>query len=131
MARIARFKTARRSTSRMVGSGQLVVGRHRSAVGLAVTETTLFYERFIRKGSVDLESILAIEYDTVLATGVEVPDGRVLRLRTPPGTIEFILPREDVSNWYLILPPRPEKSAPGVVPWVTDTSLPPPLAWER
>lgn len=133
LARIAKFKSARRSTSRLVGSGQLVVGTHRSSVALAVTDTTLFYERDVRKGSVDLDSVLAIEYDTVLAAGVDVRDGRVLRLRSAASTIEFVLPREDVSNWYMILPPRPEKPERVVVPWITEASVPPtaPLVWER
>ena len=133
LARVSRFKAARRSTSHLVGSGQLVVGTRRRAVALAVTDTTLFYERSGLQASVELDSVLAIEYDTVLAAGVDVREGRVLRLRSASDTIEFVLPREDVSNWYQNLPPRPEKAGLPVVPWMTQSNAPPtaPLVWLR
>ena len=123
-ARIAAFKAARRSTSRMVGSARLVLGTRRRAVGLAVTDKTLLYERPGLRASIDLDTVLAIEYDTALATGVEVRDGRVLRLRRTGGTIELVLPREDVSNWYMVLPPHPERERTTVVPWTTRTAAP-------
>jgi hypothetical protein len=133
-ARIAGLMIARRSTSRMVGAGQLVVGARRRAVALSVADSTLFYESSRMQASIDLDSVLAIEYDTVLAAGVDVPEGRVLRLRSEDETIEFVLPREDVSKWYLNLPPRPERvQAPGVpVAARADTPHPTaPLVWLR
>jgi hypothetical protein len=34
-----------------------------------------------------------VEYDTELATGLAIADGRVLRLRSHSQTFEFVLPR--------------------------------------
>lgn len=107
--RIAALNDKHRSTSRFVGPAQLVLGHRRRDVALAVTDSTLFYGHSAKPMQIDLGSVLAIEYDTVLAGGVDVPVGRVLRLRSDSETIEFVLPRDDVSRWYQMLPPHPEK----------------------
>lgn len=134
LGRTAKLGAARRRTSRMAGSGYLVNGTRRSPVALALTDSTLFYEFSKGQGSIDPESAVAIEYDTALASGVDVPDGRVLRLRTGSETVvEFVLPREDVSSWYRHLPPRPEKTpvSPARLPKPSDGRPSAPIEWLR
>jgi len=103
---IAKLNDGRRATSRMVSRGELVDGNRHLAVAMAVTESTFFYENTDMQASLDLEWIREIEYDTSLATGAPVHGGRVLRLRTDSQVFEFVLPADDVSKWYLMLPPR-------------------------
>jgi hypothetical protein len=103
---IAQLNEGRRATSRMVSRGELVDGNRHLAVAMAVTESTFFYENSDMQASLDLEWIREIEYDTSLATGAPVHGGRVLRLRTDSQVFEFVLPADDVSKWYLMLPPR-------------------------
>jgi len=104
--RIAQLNDGRRATSRMVSRGELVDGNRHLAVAMAVTESTFFYENSDMQASLDLEWIREIEYDTALATGAPVHGGRVLRLRTDRQVFEFVLPPDDVSKWYVMLPPR-------------------------
>ena len=131
--RTAGNNDTRRATSRLLGSGELLQGSRRRRVALEVTDSTLYYKGSSTSGSLELESILEIEYDTVTAAGLDIRNGRVLRLRSESGTIEFVLPRDTVTNWYLILPPRPERVRPAVVPAATATiaSQTTPLAWHR
>jgi len=119
--------------SQLVGPAELLIGNRRRRVSLEVTDTTLYYEGSRTKDSLDLESILEIQYDTVTAAGLDVRDGRVLRLRSKSGTIEFVLPRETVTNWYLVLPPHPERARQHVAPAATPKITPrtPPLVWHR
>jgi hypothetical protein len=96
----------RRTTSRVVGRGELVDGNRHIQVALAVTQSTFFYENRDMQASLDLHWVREVEYDTELATGTTPPSGRVLRLRTVSQTFEFVLPAGTVARWHLMLPPR-------------------------
>jgi hypothetical protein len=102
----------------MVSPGELVDANHRVPVALAVSQSTFFYENADTAGSIDLDWVNEIEYDTELSTGAMVEGGRVLRLRSHSQTFEFILPNDVVARWHMMLPPRrtPESSlAPTVL----------------
>jgi len=114
--RIALFNERRRDTSRIVSRGELVDGNRHLAVALALTQTTFFYENSGMQGSLDLQWVLEIEYDTELATGTVVQGGRVLRLRTHSQTFEFILPADLVPRWHMMLPPRRGTTPVAVTP---------------
>lgn len=117
-AGIAALNDARRRTSLIVSPGEILDGLRRRAVALAVTDSTLFYESRDTKESLELEQVGEIEYDTVSAAGVDIQDGRVLRLHSANRTFEFVLPNDVVSRWYAILPPRRAKGeGAGVQSW--------------
>lgn len=104
--RIAALNEKRRATSRLVGRGELVDGNRHLEVALAVTPTTFFYENADMEGSLDLQWVREIEYDTELAKGTTPPTGKVLRLRSNSQTFEFVLPDDMVARWHMMLPPR-------------------------
>jgi len=116
--RIATLNARRRTASRLVGRAEFVDGNRHLDVALALTQSTFFYENGSMKGSVDLQWVREIEYDTELATGVPVRGGRVLRLRSDSQTFEFVLPNDDVARWYLVLPPRRAKTPAAEIPIV-------------
>jgi hypothetical protein len=66
----------------------------------------LFYENAGMQASIDLQWVREIEYDTELTTGATPPEGKVLRLRSNSGTVEFVLPSDVTPRWHLMLPPR-------------------------
>jgi hypothetical protein len=104
--RIAAFTARRSASSRMVSPGQFIDGNRHLDVALALTKETFFYENSDMQASVDLQWVQEIEYDTALATGVRVADGRVLRLRSRSQTFEFVLGSDVVARWHMMLPPR-------------------------
>ena len=104
--RIAELTERRRGSSRMVSRGELVDGSRHMEVALAVTQSTFFYENADMQGSLELQWVREIEYDTRLATGAAVESGKVLRLRCYSQTFEFVLPDDVVPRWHLMLPPR-------------------------
>ncbi len=104
--RIAAFNDRRRPESKIVGRAEFVDGNRHLDVALALTRSTLFYENADMEASIDLQWVREIEYDTELATGLAIADGRVLRLRSHSQTFEFVLPRDLVTRWYMQLPPR-------------------------
>jgi hypothetical protein len=104
--RIAGLIARRRSTSRMIGRAELVDGNRHLEVALAMTASTLFYENPDMQGSLDLQWIREIEYDTELATGLAVHGSKVLRVRSDSQTFEFVLPNDDAPRWHMNLPPR-------------------------
>jgi hypothetical protein len=104
--RIGEFNERRRATSRLVSRGEFVDGNRHLAVALAVTQSTFFYENSDMQASLDLQWVREIEYDTELATGSEVPGGKILRMRSDSQTFEFVLPNDVVPRWHLMLPPR-------------------------
>jgi hypothetical protein len=106
-SRIDALLDKRRPTSRMVSSGELVDGSRHLKVALALTGTDLFYENADMEASLDLRWIREIEYDTRLATGHAVEGGRVLRIRCFSQVFEFVLPKDVVPRWHMMLPPRP------------------------
>lgn len=107
--RIAAFNERRREGSKIVGRGEFVDGNRHLDVALALTKTTLFYENSDMEASIDLQWVREIEYDTELATGLAIENGRVLRLRSHSQTFEFVLPQDLVTRWYMQLPPRRAK----------------------
>lgn len=108
--RASSLNETRRGTSRLKSAGELLLGGvRRRRVLLEVTDSALHYEGSRAKGSLELDSVLEIEYDTVTASGLDVLNGRVLRLRTASETLEFVLPRDTVTSWYMVLPPHPER----------------------
>ena len=106
--RIAALSEKRRATSRIVSRGELVDGNRRLEVALALTGDTFYYENADMAGSLDLQWIQEIEYDTQLATGAAIDDGKVLRLRCHSQTFEFLLPDDVVVRWHMMLPARRE-----------------------
>lgn len=104
--RIAAIGEKRRPTSRIVSRGELVDGNRHVEVSLALNRSTFFYENDELQASLELQWITEVEYDTVLATGVPVDGGKVLRLRCYSRTFEFVLPDEMVTRWHMMLPPR-------------------------
>jgi len=103
---IAAFNDRRRETSRLVSRGEFVDGNRRMEVALALTDSSIIYENPALEASLALEWVTEIEYDTVLATGLAVADGRVIRLRSHSQVFEFVLPIEVVSLWCAALPAR-------------------------
>ncbi|HWS72898.1 MAG TPA: hypothetical protein VN605_12335 [Thermoanaerobaculia bacterium] len=104
--RIGELNERRRLDSRIVSRGELVDGNRHLAVALALTQSTFFYENADIQGSIDLEWLREIEYDNELATGSVVEGGKVLRLRSNSQMFEFVLPKDIVPRWHLMLPPR-------------------------
>lgn len=104
--RIALLNEKRRATSRIVGTGEFFDGNRRIEVALALTSETFYYENADMEASIDLQWVHEIEYDTGLATGAAIPDGKVLRLRCHSQTFEFVLPDDVVARWHMLLPPR-------------------------
>jgi len=100
------FNERRRDSSLLVSRGEFVDGNRRLKVALALTESSIIYESQGMQASLGLEWIREIEYDTVLATGLPIDGGRVLRLRSHSQVFEFVLPVEAVSRWCATLPAR-------------------------
>ncbi len=111
--RIAALSEKRRATSRIVSRGEFFDGNRRIEVALALTKETFYYENADMQASLDLQWVREIEYDTRLATGAAIPDGKVLRLRCYSQTFEFLLPDDVVARWQLMLPPRRETALAG------------------
>lgn len=107
--RISEFNELRRPTSKMVGRGEFIDGNRHLDVALALTQSTFFYENADMQASIDLQWVREVEYDTELATGTAVAEGKVLRLRSHSQTFEFVLPQELVTRWHMMLPPRRER----------------------
>ena len=104
--RIAAFNDRRRAQSKIVSRGEFIDGNRHLDVALALTQSTLFYENSDMEASIDLEWVREVEYDTELATGLAITEGKVLRLRSQSQTFEFVLPQEYVTRWHMLLPPR-------------------------
>jgi hypothetical protein len=105
-SRIDAFLDKRRATSRIVSSGEFVEGSRHFKVAMALTGTDLFYENADINASLDLRWVREIEYDTCLATGHSVENGKVLRLRCFSQVFEFILPDAVIPKWHTMMPPK-------------------------
>lgn len=108
--RIAAFNERRRAGSKIVSRGEFVDGNRHLDVALALTSTMLYYENSDMEAFIDLHWVREVEYDTELATGLAIADGKVLRLRSQSQTFEFVLPQEHVTRWHMLLPPRRARS---------------------
>lgn len=123
--RLESFSDSRRATSMLVSRGELVDGNRKVDVALALTRSMFFYENADMQGSLDLEWVREVEYDSALATGVSVMGGTVLRLRCYSQTFEFVIPADVVSRWQSMLPPgavRPAPPPPAIVPEVVSAT---------
>jgi len=114
-SRLDAIANKRRSSSRTVTSGEFVDGNRHLKVALALTSTDLYYENADMKAYLDLRWVQEVEYDTCLATGHEITDGKVLRIRCYSQVFEFVLPGKVVPTWYLMLPPRRAIEMPAVI----------------
>lgn len=110
--RIAVLTAKRRPTSRMVSTGELVDGNRHVKVAMALTSTDLFYENADMEGSLDLRWVREIEYDTRLATGHAITEGKVLRMRCFSQVFEFVVPNDTLVRWHTMLPPRRRDELP-------------------
>jgi hypothetical protein len=104
--RIGALNEKRRAGSRIVSRGEFVDGNRHLEVALALTQDTFFYENADMQGSVDLQWVREIEYDTELGTGTVPANGKVLRLRSRSQTFEFVLANDILPQWHMMLPPR-------------------------
>jgi hypothetical protein len=98
------FNEARRNSSRLVGTGELVDGSRHMPVALAITDSTFFYENADLSASLDLSSVEEVEYESELLTGQMVPSGKVMRLRSANTVIEFVVAATAVAQWQAVLP---------------------------
>ena len=121
--RIAAFNERRRAGSKIVSRGEFVDGNRHLDVALALTGSTLFYENSDMQASIDLEWVREVEYDTELATGLAIANGRVLRLRSHSQMFEFVLPADLVTRWHMMLPPRRVKDRAIVAPRIAAVGL--------
>lgn len=104
--RLGALNDRRRATSTLVSRGDYIDGNRRLPVALALSESTFFYENSAMEGSLDLAWVREVEYDTELATGIAIENGKVLRLRSDSQTFEFVLPKEVAVRWSDTLPAR-------------------------
>ncbi len=111
--RIAALGEKRRATARIVSRGEFFDGNRRIEVALALTRDTFYYENADMEASLDLQSVREIEYDTRLATGTTIANGKVLRLRCSSQTFEFVLPDDMVARWHMELSSRRETALAG------------------
>ena len=117
--RIAVITERRKAGSKIVSRGEFVDGNRHLDVALALTQSTLYYENSDMEAFIDLQWVREVEYDTELATGLAIVDGKVLRLRSQSQTFEFVLPQEHVARWHMLLPPRRVKDLSINVPVAT------------
>lgn len=103
-ARMNAIRESRRASSRLVGPGTLVDGNRHIPVELALTGDSLIYENADIKGSLDLDMIHGVEYSSELATGQDVTNASVLRLRSNSQSFEFLVPADQVAKWQGMLP---------------------------
>jgi len=95
----------RRMSARLVSRADLIEGRDRIPVSLALTNESICYENPDLDASLDLQQIDEVEYDDETSTG-QVLDGKALRLRAHGHTFEFVLDPDSTGKWKAILPPR-------------------------
>lgn len=95
----------RRASARLVSRADLLEGRERIPVALALTNDAICYENPDIDASLDLLQIDEIEYDDETATG-QVLDGKALRLRSHGHTFEFVLDPDATGKWKAMLPAR-------------------------
>jgi hypothetical protein len=94
----------RNGSSKIAGMADYVEGMQHIPVVLALGESAVSYENFDLQAQLDIARIEEVEYDDELATGKDVPNGRVLRLRSHGRAFEFILPKVEADRWASQLP---------------------------
>lgn len=103
---IEELMNKRRATSKVVSRAEFVEGLERMPVALALADNGIFYENPDLAAHLDLERLEEVEYDDELATGKEIEDAKVLRIRSHGQTFEFILEKTSVDRWTQALPAR-------------------------
>lgn len=93
----------RQQGARACSRAELVEGRERIPVALAITEDTLYYENPDMQASLELRNIDEVEYDDETATGHAVI-GKTLRLRSHGHMFEFVLDAKAARQWEEMLP---------------------------
>lgn len=96
----------RRASSTLVTRADYVEGREQIPVALSLSADTLYYESPDMEASFELNRLDEIEYADDLATGRDVHNCRVLRLRSHGATFEFLLDKADAGKWMAALPAR-------------------------
>jgi hypothetical protein len=95
----------RKQGAKVCSRAELVEGRERIAVALALTDDTLYYENPDMQASLELNNIDEIEYDDETATGHSVI-GKALRVRSHGHMFEFVLDAQAAREWQTVLPAR-------------------------
>lgn len=91
--------------SKLVSKAELVEGRNRMPVALALRDRSIHYENPDLEAELELERIDEVEYSDELATGMDINNGgRVLRLRSHGQAFEFLLEPRAAEQWAAILP---------------------------
>ncbi|MHB0968164.1 MAG: hypothetical protein ACYC7A_06800 [Thermoanaerobaculia bacterium] len=103
---IEEFLTKRRANSKIATRAEFVEGLERMPVALALSDAGLSYENHDLQASLDLNRLEEVEYDDELATGKEIEDAKVLRIRSHGQTFEFILDKGSADRWVAALPAR-------------------------
>ncbi|MDP9191810.1 MAG: hypothetical protein M3P06_08935 [Acidobacteriota bacterium] len=96
----------RRASSKLVSRAEYVEGREQIPVALSLSADTLYYESPDLEASFELSRLDEIEYSDDLATGRDVHNCRVLRLRSHGAAFEFLLEKADAAKWAAALPAR-------------------------
>ena len=96
----------RRSSSKLVTRADYVEGREQIPVALSLSADSLYYESPDLEASFELSRLDEIEYSDDLATGRDVHNCRVLRLRSHGAAFEFLLDKADAAKWAAALPAR-------------------------
>lgn len=104
--KLDRITRKRKRSSLLASRAELVDGNRHVPVAIALTDSGFFYESSDIEGSLDLDRIAEVEYENELATGQDVIDGRVLRLRSSSQSWEFVLRPEAVTEWQTALPAK-------------------------
>lgn len=103
---LQQLNDGRRLSSRLVGRGKFVDGPRQIPVALALSESMFYYENADLKGFLELHWIHEVEYEDDLATGQQINDQKVLRLRCLSQNFEFLLEAPAVPMWKAVLPPH-------------------------
>ena len=102
----------RAGNARLAGRADLVEGMQHIPVVMAIDDSLLTYENEDLQAQLELGRIEEVEYDDELSTGKDVPNGRVLRLRSHGRAFEFILTKPEADKWASQLPAHRMQSQP-------------------
>lgn len=94
----------RKGSSKLVSRAEYVEGMEHIPVAISLSDASVFYENADLKAQLDLSRIDEVEYDNELSFGKEVPEGKVLRLRSHGQAFEFILDSTAAQQWLSSLP---------------------------
>jgi hypothetical protein len=105
---------AKHRSPEVTSTADMVDGRQHIQVALTLERTKIYFENQELQAAIELERIDEVEYDDELATGTQVEQGRVLRLRSHGHAYEFILDDVAAKRWLAHLPPH-RMNEPGIV----------------